>query len=881
MRAHFGAGLSCGLLAIAACAGHAKVAAAPAAPLVPTRALVPDESTRRALAPARSHYVGNVVGRSIGPFVASSPSGKLAAWVGPEEGSAVQKLIVVPLADDGSPLRAPRAVATLPREPTGLVLQAAGGAKEGWLLLWTALLDRGESVTVQGLAPDGSPRGLPSDLQRTSDHIGWSKVVSTGQTAVCLWTEETTAGPANVLAAVVTSDGQPVGMPVRVARNMRRWEAVPAGDGVGLALVPDSPGVAGTLSWLRLDALGRPVGSPLAVTTRPTVSSDIDVVPWRGRWLLGWTDRTGEDAQVVLATVDPTGRVEGPRVAMDTVGGSVLVALAGGAGGAALAWEEPHARARVDRTLHLASVGEDADLAAHSVTALRVAPAGRPDFVAEGSGFALIAPARVCRTRMAPGSCAGPVAPTFVRLDERLDPVQAEPLLVGEDNDPAALAWGLLCQPTRCTALAAAPSTPTPFFSVQLVDRTSPFVTPALAPSPPDAPRATGVATVASGAPFIDLSAARLGDATILAALTVDGPLDRDRTKAHAGGALSVRVIDAQARALAPPWTLTSRAAATGGVSVASSGSPSDGAAVAWVKRHDDGAARVHVARIDRQRGRGEEVEVDAKGDPSSVAIAWAGDGWLVAWVEARDGNGQVYAAKLDHDLHRKGPTQRVTSVAGAADVAVAVRGDVVWLAWSDSRDSLREGLGDIFVTTLRARDAKRLGEETRVLSTAAHSRSPQIAPTPDGGALIAWIEDAPPGLEGAGTPPEQHPRVHALATTLVARVDSSVHVVGAPARLRLSGEEDGGRPITLALVPAGEGARAIVAHSAADCVTLDAVILGPNGQGAPWPLVDLDAPPSFEVGLALTPDAVFFDDVGVSGASHRVRRAAVSWGSN
>ena len=56
----------------------------------------------------------------------------------------------------------------------------------------------------------------------------------------------------------------------------------------------------------------------------------------------------------------------------------------------------------------------------------------------------------------------------------------------------------------------------------------------------------------------------------------------------------------------------------------------------------------------------------------------------------------------------------------------------------------------------------------------------------------------------------------------------------------------------------------------------------------AAWPLVDLDAPGSFDVALALAGDALVFDDVGVTApggtavasgtGAHRVRRAAVEW---
>jgi hypothetical protein len=41
---------------------------------------------------------------------------------------------------------------------------------------------------------------------------------------------------------------------------------------------------------------------------------------------------------------------------------------------------------------------------------------------------------------------------------------------------------------------------------------------------------------------------------------------------------------------------------------------------------------------------------------------------------------------------------------------------------------------------------------------------------------------------------------------------------------------------------------------------------------------MDLEAPVSFDVTVALAGDAVIFDDVGAVPSDHHVRRAVVSW---
>jgi hypothetical protein len=152
-----------------------------------------------------------------------------------------------------------------------------------------------------------------------------------------------------------------------------------------------------------------------------------------------------------------------------------------------------------------------------------------------------------------------------------------------------------------------------------------------------------------------------------------------------------------------------------------------------------------------------------------------------------------------------------------------------------------------------------------RVLATDAHSRSPELALAGEGGAIVGWIEAPPTGVDAPGA-------------AMAARLDASGHVVGAPARLPLA---EPGRPTAIALDPAASGGvRAVVARSAGDEVTLDAIALGADGAPAakPWRLLDLDASGSFDVSLVLAGRAVVYDDTGSSPADHRVRRAAVAW---
>jgi hypothetical protein len=821
------------------------------------------------IAPARSHAIATLENKTLGPLIARQHSAGLVAWIARAEKSGGEELVVVPLAEDGAPLRDARVVARVPQEATAFVVEPAGGTLGGWFVAWSALLDRGESLTVVGLTPDGAVRGAAADIQRTNDHIRWLQVVPTANGGLCLWAEETTAGDANVLSVGIDVDATPHGMPARVARGVDGWQAVATGDGAGLALVAVGPvddrrRTGGSLTWQRLDADGHPQGGSVLVTRRPTVTGDVEVVAIQHGWLMAWTDRTGEDPQVILAAVDVQGHVRGPVAAMKAVGGSSLVSLAEGPSGVALAWEEPHSRVRSTRELHLALVSTASDLVARPVTSLEIASTGAPELVATESGFAILAPARACFTKLT-AACTGPTVPTFARLDGSLNAVQTEPLFTGDTHAPSALGWGLRCGAgDRCFAMAAPSTEPTPIYTVSFAVRESPYSPPLAKATPAGAPRVTGVETIASGLAFADLAAAQVGDATLVATLTDALDLPRTRRRSR-GGQIVLRPVDSGGAPLGPARTLTSRAVSTGGIALAAGPPSGDDALIAWVSR-DDGDPEVHVARVDRMGHTTREARLtDAAGDASSVAVAWAGDGWLIGWVDGRNGNGEVYAAKVDRDLRRIGRDERLTRAPGdAGDVALAVRDGVAWVAWSDPRDSPREGVADIFATTLHPEDATRASDEVRIRATASHSRSPSLAALPGGEALLAWIEDTPSGVDAAGA-------------AMVARIDASAHVIGVPEPLPFPRDQ---RPTDVLLDAQSDGVRAVVAHGGRDGLTLDALRLAADGTPVTGSstLLDLDAPSSFDVALAVVADAIVFDDVGQAPGDHRIRRAAVDW---
>ncbi len=819
------------------------------------------------------HVLLTVGDRTLGPFLARRGDALMAAYVGGGEGDATPRRVVsVPLQPSGEARSDARVVAQLASDATALIVRPSGGESAGFLLAWTALTDRGEALSVASVSDDGRPRGSAVELARTGDDIVWIEIVATPRGAICVWAEETRSGDANVLAAALSADGALRSMPNRIAHGVTGWQVVPWKDGAALAL--SSPGQngpgpkgkkPGTLSWLRLDADGRPLGATIPVASPLAMSGDVDVARAGDAHVLAWTDRSEADPQVMIASVDDAGKVRGPRRAIDVSAGSSLVGVIGGPAGAMLAWDEPFKRGRAARRVSFARVDATPAVDAKGAAVLELQGRGAPELVATTDGFAVLAPVRACLAK-GDASCAdAPVIPTLVRFDPRLAITQVEPLRLGSVREPSTLGWGLTCGADRCVALAATNESPARVRSADLRPRASAFRSPLVPPPLPDAPHVTSVSTLASGA-FADLAAARVGGGTLLAMLTA--ALDEPTKKGEARGAtLSIRAVDGRAAAgRDKAVALSTRALTVGGVAIAGGGRVEDGAAVAWVAP-EGGDPQVHVTRVDARGVRMNDVQLTtAKGDASDVAIAWAGDGWVVAWVDGRDGNGEVYATKVDRELRRVAREERITRAPGdASDVALLARPDAVWVAWADPRESPTEGFADVYVAPLRPSDAALAGEEVRVLPTAAHSRSPALASTGDQLA-VAWIEEAPMGADPATSP---------AYGAMLAWLDPHGRPLHEPGHLATAGD---GFPTAIALDGLPTSLHVILARSAHDAVELDALEITRAPSPRTYPLLGLDGPPSLDVAVGLLGDALYFNDEGQDASDRRARRASLVW---
>ncbi|HSQ67009.1 MAG TPA: hypothetical protein VLM85_27515 [Polyangiaceae bacterium] len=808
---------------------------------------------------ARAHMaaVASLRDRAVGPLLARGPDGALLAYVAGGN-AATRSVVIVPLGPGGAPTAAQRVVAQAAPDTSALVVRHLGAESGGYVVAWSSLTDRGESISLIGASDKGETRGGSIELTRTADHVAWVDIVPTSRGALCLWAEEPPQGGANVLAQALDAGGRPRGVPSRIVRGATGWQAVAADGGVALGVV-QSPRA---LSLLRLDTEGRSVGSPIAVAR--DVGDDMDMVRVTGShdgdgsaFVFAWTDRSRADAQLVMASVDAHDKVVAAHDALPDAGTSSLVALAGGDGPALLLWESARRREHVKRRVEAALL-RDGKSPPETRRSLDLAGGAAIEARAVSGGFALLVTARVCPAGGAPAGCGAP-APTYVRLDDSLAPVQSQALTLGP---PVTLAWSLDCSAKGCLALAAGPDSPTTVYSVDLEARPSTSAPPLVPPQPDDAARLLTASTLASGTQIGDLAAAKAGETTFAAMLVATGVDDKTHDE-H----LALRVVPVVGGRAQAPATLSTKAAQTGGVAIAAGPGPNE-ATVAWVSR-DGARGRVHLARIDARGARrgGELVLGGAKGDASDVSLVATSKGLVVAWVDTRDGNGEVYAASVPADLSRAGREERITNAPGdATDTALVVDHDVAFLAWADPRESPRDGFADIYAIALSPQTAKPLGAEGRVLSTAAHSRSPSLAVTPQG-VVLAWIEEAAANIatdEAKGA--------------MFAMLDAHARPTRDPIKVRL--RDEGVATAIVLDTTATRMVHAVVARSAQDELWLDAVRipLDPAGAVDSYPLTVLDGPSSLDVALALGGEQLFFSDDGPEAADARARLARIDW---
>jgi hypothetical protein len=674
-------------------------------------------------------------------------------------------------------------------------------------------------------------------------------------------------------------------------------------------------GKLGRVQLVELDDAGK-AGAPIAVTTEPTAQIDVDVVELEGRYVVSWTDERDIDATVYLAAVDPGGKIAvAAHHATAPAGEQVLVALVAQAGAGAptkgkralFAWEDLLRAPGDGRLIHLATVNRDGQVGPDRAT-LAFASNGPPDLAVDGDGFAAmtLAPMSVgdADNEGANGKDAA-VWPVYVRFGPDLSVLAAEPVraapFAANDGVPY-LTRSLACFEGTCTTLASGAGPKAPLAFVSLEKRQSSWRAPAARDRDGDRPRATSVTAIYDGDHLADVSAAEVpgsGGNALAAWVTyyLDGTIGMATPKKGKrlapaedpfSATVAVRSV-APSGALGPINVLSRHGVSIGGVSIAPGpGGKRPEAAVAWVAKAK-GEPQVFVTKLGANGERLEEKGVtvvrrkkkdkDGIGLPSEcsdVAIAYAGggdlnDGWIVAWVDTRDGNAEVYVAKVDRSLKKIVPDRRVTDAPGdASDVQIAVRGKETFLVWSDARNHPESGSGDIYLARFDTQTLHRVGEETRLYASDAHSRSPVLSATPSG-LVAAWIEE-PLDAAAKGKPAD------ADAGVRLVELDDHGGLKSAPLLLR--GDERSATT-SVALTCGAKGCRGALTSAIGESLLLGGFQLAPGA--APGPVRTLatlqggvteDVSPIFATPAA---EWLFFADDAVGGTG-RLRWMTVAW---
>lgn len=832
-------------------------------------------------------YVATVTESTVGPLWASGETSKLVAWIGPPEAQE-RRLFAGALTAKGEPAKGgvPRALASVPIDVTALVVKPAG--QQTFVTLFTALTDKGESLQVASITADGALRTAPFELTRGSNHIVWMDAVKTKDGSLVFWAEETPNGDANVAVAALGPDAKPRGVPLRASTGVTGWQVLATDEGAALVTVlpggpaaPQAPAVAkndggapsakapkmagrtrdGALALLHLDPSGHPKGAEVRVA-EAGASGDVEVVRSGADVWLAWTDRSGERPGVVLAKVDPNGGVDRSGLPAATGRNGELVGLVPVPRGVVAAWEPPANKRKPTRIVQFAHFYPSPKRVEHQ-RSLEIVPKTAFEMTsAPGGAIAVLATAKPCDD-----DCAQPAAPSLLRLSEGLEVVQREPLEV--PGDPAELAWNLSCQATSCELLIASGRGESRVRALSFpIDAN--VSAKAAGPRGEAGPSLGAPIPIRAGESIADVAVLPLGKRTMVAILTQaldDAPEPHNAgNKARAarrarGAELSVAILEENGVLAGPPKILSTRAMSIGGIALAGSGKIEDGAMLAWVAR-ENGDPEVHVTRLDKNGKRANDVQLTTtKGDASDVALQWVSGSYIVGWVDGRHGNGEVYATRVTPELQRVSREERVTTAPGDAHdlVLTTLKDGRVLAAWSDTRDGLQDHFGDVYTAILSPKDAKKEGPENRALATASHSRSPRLYRT-SGGLSLAWLEDAPVGLEGAGS------QTYGI---LSVALDDGGKPRGAASRWPSA---NNGVVTSFTVAEDGEARHAVVARATKNDVALDLVRLDTQTMTAAL-LGTLEGPPSMDPALSLVEGRLFVSDEGPR-AEDRVLRA-------
>ncbi len=686
------------------------------------------------------------------------------------------------LAQDGGAQDDPNAtedvhIGAAPDEKSPTALHPTGS---GYLLSWVRNVEGYNELWARTLNSAGRPKGQQRQITRTTNPIVWVQISPSDRGPLLLWQER--HNDTSRLSVAPYRRSTVASTPNVVAEAVLGWQTVNTDEGLAIAYVKNpSTGTASTSGTVQVIEVTQDakVNSQTTLSSRPTALTDVQIVSLTDRYVVAWTDRGPEqtgiadqatDSHVYLGTVRHGGGRPTAASALKPVGSQVLVALVASADRkkALLAWERDLGMPLTRRLIHLNAVTADGQLARRRALVEFHSPTDFPHFTTVGSGFAALTLSPAILNEQHEDAAElnqdPPLAPTFVRFDNRLHPVGAEPVRLDEIAAPGIpdAMQDLACGKTTCTALATSETAAGQLLLVTIPSRSSPWRIPART-IPADAPpQAVALGTVATvNAPVADLATAPLVDGQAAVAwVTHVSPLARkDRRKSQPEATLAVRFV-APGPKLSPLNLLSERAISMGGVSVAAIPTrtgdkrphkpmaivgwtgPNNGDAQVFLTTLAADGTKLRQRAITAVRRRAAGAAVNSYGVANVEVVADGQQGFIAAWVDTRNGNSEIYAAKISRALTKRGTDKRITSSPGnSTEVKLLVRGDRTFAVWADDREDPKLGSADIYLAQLDTKTLKKRGPETRLFRSEAHSRTPGIAGAADG-LVIWWLEE-------------------------------------------------------------------------------------------------------------------------------------------
>lgn len=246
---------------------------------------------------------------SYAPAVADTGAVSLVVWE--RVLGKVSHVVAVRVAHDGTVLD-PTPLDVTPSATGGAADPAVAAVGADFLVVWTDFRNATDEVYAARVSGAGALLDATAvQLSTGAGSKGHASVASDGTRALVVHEQGTD------LATVVVTGSTPGARQTITAAGAQRWPRVAFGGAEHLVAWEDTRSDTGDVYVARVSAAGsvlEPTGVALAATsgaqTRPRVARS------RDGWLLGWTDASGADAEVVLGQVAPGGGALGPTVRM-------------------------------------------------------------------------------------------------------------------------------------------------------------------------------------------------------------------------------------------------------------------------------------------------------------------------------------------------------------------------------------------------------------------------------------------------------------------------------------------------------------------------------------------------------------------------------------